>query len=69
MYLTIRLVMMTVQNREKFRVARLRTPPPTEDGGLPLALSLRQEGTEKIARELDCHCAWTKLKRHCVDLV
>jgi hypothetical protein len=61
--------MMTVQNREKFRVARLRTPPPTEDGGLPLALSLRQEGAEKIARELDYLWLWLQLKRRGVDVV
>jgi hypothetical protein len=52
-YLTIRLVMMILQNREKFRVARPRTPPPTEDEGLPLAVSSRQEGVEEIARKSD----------------
>jgi hypothetical protein len=45
--LTIRLVMLIFENREKFRVARSRTPPPTEDEGSTLAVSLRQEGAEK----------------------
>ena len=51
--LTIRLVMLIFENREKFRVARSRTPP-TEDRGSALAVSLLQEGAEKIAGESDC---------------
>ena len=52
--LTIRLVMLIFENWEKFRVARSGTPPPTEDEGSALAVSLLQEGAEKITRELDC---------------
>jgi hypothetical protein len=46
--------MLIFENREKFRVARSRTPPPSEDEDSALAVSLRQEGAEKIAGESDC---------------
>ena len=61
--------MMVLPNRERFRVARSRTPPPTENGGLPLAGSLRQVGAEKIARQSDCQLQRTQLRRRGVDFV
>jgi hypothetical protein len=65
----MRLVMLILQNRENFRVTRSKPPPPTEDVGLPLAVSSRQEGVEKIASELDCQSGRLQLWRRSVGLI
>ena len=69
MSLTMRLVMLILQNRENFTVTRSKPPPPTEDEGLPLAVSSRQEGVEKIASELDCQSGRLQLWRRSVGLI
>jgi hypothetical protein len=65
----MRLVMLILPNRENFRLTRSKPPPPTEDEGLPLAVSSRQEGVEKIASELDCQSGRLQLWRRSVGLI